>query len=294
MTQPDPTVTPTPPAVPDPPAPVAPVVPDPPAPPDPTPDPPEPWTHALPEGVRTFAELKGWKGAEEAIRSYQSLEQLHGVAEDRLVKLPGDPEDAEAWNEVYTKLGRPADAAGYELVKPDLPDGSPDLTDWFAEQAFAAGIPKQKGQAIVANYQAKMAELAADVAQRKAQTSEVEKQAVLREWGTESDANVQAAKEFAGRMKWDSDLVGKLEDALGTRRLMETLALLGRATSESTFVPPDFESDQGFGLTPAAASAEITRLKGDKQYMDAYLAGDKDAVARMTQLQQLAAPELAG
>ena len=56
---------------------------------------------------------------------------------------------------------------------------------------------------------------------------------------------------------------------------------------------PSFEGGErtnttGFGLTPAAAQQQIADLRSDKQFMDAYMSGSREHVAKMQRLMEAA------
>jgi hypothetical protein len=53
---------------------------------------------------------------------------------------------------------------------------------------------------------------------------------------------------------------------------------------EPGFADGDRGSGAGFNLTPGQAQQQLADLKADKQFMDAYLTGSKEHVAKMQRL----------
>lgn len=108
-----------------------------------------------------------------------------------LQALPG-AEDADGWNSLYTKLGRPESAEGYELPLPEGDDGS--FAKQTSEWMHAAGLSKQQAQSLATAWNSHQA------AQKAAQNEANEKYqieciaAVKKEWGANFDANLSQAK----------------------------------------------------------------------------------------------------
>src|SRR4051812_33433335 len=74
-------------------------------------------TAGLDDASAAFVAEKQFKDMSTAIQSHRNLEKLVGVPADKLLRLPTD-DSPEAWNAIYDKLGRPKDAAGYNLPLP--------------------------------------------------------------------------------------------------------------------------------------------------------------------------------
>lgn len=53
---------------------------------------------------------KGWKAPKDLLKSYRELENM----ESKRISIPAD-DDAEAWNKLYAKLGRPETADKYDI-----------------------------------------------------------------------------------------------------------------------------------------------------------------------------------
>lgn len=253
------------------------------------------WTAGLGEESRGFVENKGWTSADQALESYRNLEKLHGAPPEQIVKLPKEG-DADGWKEVYTRLGRPEEASGYQLNEVDMPEGAVDLTSNLREWAHEAGLSQAQASQIYDKYNARVVELGQEMQAQKAEQQKADEQALRREWGAAWDENIAAGTRFRERFGLDNAALDKLEDALGFRGLLELSAAIGRGLGEHQ--RPEGAEDSGDGMTfvmtPAAAKAKIADLTLDKDFMGQYMEGKKEAVARMTRLHALAHPEVAG
>lgn len=233
------------------------------------------WLEGVDDSGVGFVELKGWKGVAPLLDSYRALETLHGAPAEQLVHIPQDLEDSEAWNQMYSKLGRPDSVEGYSFSGPEVPEGVYDLTPDFKQAALEAGLRDRQAEHIVKMYNAKVAEVTTKAMEESTAAGEAAVESLRREWGTEFQQNMEIGNKFAVQMGWDKPKLTALEAALGTDDFLRTLAKLGRAIGEHQFVVPDSDGlDQGFGKgTPRAAAAQLEQLRLDKTHMDAYLDG---------------------
>jgi len=254
------------------------------------------WTDGLGEDAQGYVENKGWDGAEQMLDSYRNLEKSMGAPADQILHLPKEDADAEEWGAVYNRLGRPEDASGYELSNREHPEGAIDLTGDMSQWAHEAGLSKRQAQTMYEKYNGRMSEFVEDMQTQQAERTASDEQVLRKEWGEAWDENIAAATRFRQRFNLDDGTIGRLEGALGLRGLLELSAEIGRGLGEHT-MPGDREQDSGagtaFGMTPGAAKAKIADLSLDEKFMEQYLDGRPEAVARMTRLHSLAHPEVA-
>jgi hypothetical protein len=252
------------------------------------------WTDGLNEASQGFVENKGWKSADQMLDSYQNLEKTMGVPADQVLRLPKEG-DSEGWGSVYNRLGRPEEPSGYKLNEVEVPDGGVDLTSNLREWAHEAGLSQEQAAKIYDNYNARLGEVTQEIQAQKAEQSAADEQSLRKEWGNAWEENIAAGVRFRQRFGLDDAMVDKLEDALGLRGLLELSASIGRGLGEHSM--PTGAEDGGeslpFGMTPAAAKAKIADLTLDKDFMDQYMDGRKEAVARMTRLHSIAHPDVA-
>ncbi|MDE2020403.1 MAG: hypothetical protein KGJ13_08715, partial [Patescibacteria group bacterium] len=86
------------------------------------------------------------EAALEAIKAHREAEKFIGAPADKLVRLPKDEADTAGWEQVYGRLGVPADAKGYDFSDLKFSDGSEpdsDFTDFFKNNARKYHLTKQ-------------------------------------------------------------------------------------------------------------------------------------------------------
>ena len=255
---------------------------------------PTTWTDGLNEDAQGYIENKGWKSPDQMLSSYKSLEKVSGVPADQIMRLPQEADDAEGWSDVYSKLGRPETAEGYELEAGDVPEGGFDLTPDLREWAHEAGLSQQQAQALHGKYNARLGEMAGEMAAQREEQATADEQDLRKEWGAAWDENIQAGVRFRERFGLNDETVNKLESALGLRGLLELSSKIGKGLGEQVMPgEPAATSGSEFGLSPAGARAKIDELMSDSSFSQKYMAGDAPAVSRMTRLHSLAHPEVA-
>ena len=253
------------------------------------------WTDGMEEMTQGFVENKGWKNPEQMLESYQHLEKTIGVPPERVVHLPKEG-DSDGWGEVYGRLGRPEEASGYKFNDTDVPDAGMGLKDNLREWAHESGLSQNQASAIFDKYNARIVELGEEMQTQKSEQATADEQALRKEWGGAWEENIAAGTRFRQRFGLDDATVDKLEDALGLRGLLELSASIGRGLGEHQMPSGAEDSGEGltYGMTPGAAKAKIGDLTLDKDFMEQYMEGRPEAVARMTRLHSLAHPDVAG
>tara|TARA_B100000809_G_scaffold205492_1_gene207236 strand:+ start:5042 stop:5902 length:861 start_codon:yes stop_codon:yes gene_type:complete len=252
------------------------------------------WTDGLAEDAQGYIENKGWDGPDQMLDSYRNLEKSIGVPADKLLHMPKDAEDAEGWNNVYNRLGRPETAEDYQLSGAEVPEGAIDLTGNLKEWAHEAGLSQQQTAMIYDKYNGRVGELAAEQQQQADEVAQNEEAQLRKEWGPAWEENIAAAQRFRQRFGVDTETIDKLEQALGLRGVLELTAQIGRGLGEHAS-PQSQGEDSGdglpFGMTPGAAKAKIGDLMLDKEFMSQYSEGNKQAGERMTRLHAIAYPD---
>lgn len=247
-----------------------------------------PWYAPLQGEERGWAENKNYPDLASAVKAHRGLEQHLGVPRERLVKLP-EKEDAPEWGEVFDRIGRPKDAAGYEIEGAD-----PELLAALHKEGLTKRQAKNLAATITARAQAQQekdgqasqAELAAEDA------------ALRREWGGAYDENVKHGQQLLQRIFEKVGFTSKEEadqflDAMqksagkgGYTKVMKFFAVLGRGTAESRFIEGEGGGD--FGMTPDAAQAEIDKLRTDGAFWADYNAGKQGAIEKFRKLAEIA------
>lgn len=224
---------------------------------------------------KTTVAAKGWKTPADGVDSYVALEKLHGLGPERLVALPKDAEDTEGWNKVFERLGRPADASGYDLKIDGLDEAQGKA---FAEKAHALGLTSAQVKALAA-WDVERGAAAAQAQQEQFIAEGQEAVAALKtEWGQAYGQREQqaraAAQEFGIKPGiLDENDLTSIEKAIGTAKLLKLFESVGARMGEAPVVEGQAQPGGGFGpMTPATASAKIAELTSDPQFMAAYMA----------------------
>lgn len=244
-----------------------------------------PWYSGIQdEGLRGFAELKGWKDPAAAIDSYRNLEKLRGVPENELARIP-KADDADGWKAFYSKLGRPENAAGYELPIPDGDDGAFAKTaaEWFHE----AGLTPAQAKMLAGKNNEYIQSQVQAYNEQVAQQQEQELSQLKGEWGQAFDQNTEIARRAAKQFGINEDQMSKLEDSLGTKGLLQFFHNIGSKIGEHPMQGGG--NDSGFKLSPAAAKERINQLMQDREWATRYLNGGANEKAEMERLQMASA-----
>lgn len=233
------------------------------------------------EATKALPELaKGWRGAESKL----------GVPADQLQRLPKDANDAEGLKAYLGKLGVPETPAGYEIkpeegVEADFPN---EAAKWFHEMNLPTNIAKGLYGKLRTYAEAKMQ--AAE--ERYNQQADADIVALKNDWkGPEFDKNVELARRVRSTMGLSTEETMEVERVLGVKRAAQVFSSLGKMLGEHRFVGGE-QAQTRFSMSPEAARTRIFDLQSDKAWQGKYLAGDADARAEFTRLNQIAFPEM--
>lgn len=238
------------------------------------------------EEIRGYVQTKGFKDPGALAESYRNLERLQGVPQERLLKLP-EKHDDPAWGDVWGRLGRPADAKGYELQF----EGDPTFADKMAGVMHTHGVPKSAAAAMNSAWNDWVKEaIEADTAAKK--TADEADMAKLRtEWGNTFDANVEAGRRAGREFGLTEEEFASVSGALGSSRTLKLFQGIGVKLGEHGGFDPAGagQGKGGFGQTPDQAKAKIGELQRDQEWVKRYLNGDATAKTEMEALQRVAA-----
>lgn len=254
--------------------------------------------YTAPEDV-AYVTTKGWKGPQDAIKSYRNAEQLIGRDPSTLITLPKEG-DTAAFREVMTKLGLPASADKYDFG--DLKTLAPGLTidegrlNWAKQTFHKMGLPANLAKQMVAEDAAYM------LAQHKQAEADyqtavtADKAALQKEWGGGAERMFAAAQTAAKALGFTGEMIDSLERSVGYAGTYKFLADLGKKLGEAKFVSGEGGDPTRFGdtKTPAEAKTEIDSLKLDPNFLrvmrDSSDPGHKAALEKWTKLHEIAFP----
>ncbi len=243
------------------------------------------WTAGLSDDDRQLLTTKGWAQPQEMVASYRSLEKLLGGEKIPLPKAADDP----AWADVYDKLGRPKAATDYKLDA--LKDEAPAVVTAFGAEMHKLGLSQRQADGIVAYYMGLKTQGADAVLAETQRAQEAELGALRSEWGAAYNDNTEIARRAAKAFLPDEAAMTKIEAAIGSKALMTLFHTIGTRMGEAS--PPPHDARSPGAMTPAAAQAEIARLKTDSGWARRWAAGGAEEIKRFNELNQWAYPAAA-
>lgn len=243
------------------------------------------WTEGLGEEYSGLVENKGWKGVEDVLSSYSNLEKFAGGSKN-LVELPGEDADQTTLDSFYGKLGRPDSPENYTFEIPD--GGDQELGGWFKSTAHEAGLSDKQAATLFQKWEEMSSQRVESMEDNIREQGEAAITELKKEWGKGYDSQIDAGKRAVNALGYDEQQLSQMEEKLGTADMLKLFATIGSKMGEDTFEGGESPSNSGFGITPEAARQQIGDLKLDKSFMDKYLSGDKDAIAKMTRLNEAA------
>ena len=244
-----------------------------------------------------LVKAKGWKGPADALLSYQNLEKVFGADKaGRTILAPKSDDDADGWNAVYNRLGRPESADKYELPVPEGDDGS--FAQSVAPVLHELGLTAKQAKGLAEWWNQASASRIEMESESFATQSEAEYKSLQGEWGAAAAQNEELAKravlKFSKEAGIDDQSFEAMERAIGTAKLMKLFHAIGSQFAEGTFVSSD--TPTGGAMTPQAAKNKIAGMFTDQEFMGRYMNNDErvraGAIEEMMKLQRMANPEL--
>lgn len=246
------------------------------------------WYDGFNDDIKGYVQNKGWKDPAATVESYRNLEKLVGVPPEQIIKLPKGDAPPEAWNDVWSKLGRPADPKEYGLAPPE--GGDPAFAEFMSKAFHDANVPKGMAEKLAGAY-AEFEQQFTTQQQEAVQARLAEEAAALKtKWGAAHEQNIGIARQAARGLGIDGETIDALEQGMGYAKVMELFHTLGTKMGEGTFVGGERGGGSGV-LTPEAAQAKIAALKKDPEWTNRYLSGDVKAREELQRLHKWAYPE---
>ena len=247
------------------------------------------WAAALPETERSVVVAKGWRDVADVVTSYRGLETLLGADKaGRAIVKPKEGDEA-AREKFFNDLGRPEKPEGYELEKAVPPGQGPDFANRAAQQFHKLGLTKEQVAGIAAWYGEEAASQAGAISEEFVQQSKVEVERLQRSWGDARAANEESISRGARLMGLNKEQIVRFEAAVGTTAMLAALLEVGTRIREDTLPGGAGGLNNPLGSV-AAATAELERLRGDREFMAKVNGGDVAAKKRMEDLYRAAYP----
>lgn len=230
----------------------------------------------LPEDLRTDPTFEPYKGesVEDIIgklaKSHVNVNKLVGADKNAVLKFPTSPEDKEAYDAIYNKLGRPEAVDGYELdnYTKDNPLADADQLKQFAEMAHAEGVSKQAFDKMISWYYQTMG------AQKEAFDTGLEKQIeeyteqLKGEWGDAFDSKTTKIINTLKENATDDfkQLAADYPWVFDHPAVMKTIDNIIKMSAEDG-APSTAGTTGNAPMTPDEAKAAINAMDGDVEKM---------------------------
>lgn len=238
------------------------------------------WRGLLSDDIKSNKALDSFKDINSLAKSYLHGQSLIGK---RIAEL--SPEEL---GQVYSKLGRPETAEGYELP---APEGDPIVTS-YRQIAHDLGLSKQTAETLYRRYADTIVEQQKVAQEAFEKQAETHREALKQEWGSAYKERLEYARRGALSLGGEELLKEVMNSpTLGNNPMViKALANAGMKLRESAgFGSSD---SAAFTMTPEMANRELASLKADPVFISSYIngraPGHKEAVIKMNELYVLA------
>src|SRR5205807_108285 len=145
----------------------------------------------------------------------------------------------KAWDAVWQRLGKPAEAKGYDFTDVKFSDGTPleeDFVNAVREAAFKLHLPKDAATSITRAFAKYLDD--AEVAEKAEKTAKLaeQKAALKKNWGANEAANMFVAQRAAAALGIAPETVSALEGVIGYDKIMEMFRSIGAKIGEDKFI----------------------------------------------------------
>lgn len=237
------------------------------------------WVSGLTPDLRQLVEAKGYKTPADVVQAYAHAQRAIGAEK---IPLPKDG----VWDETArSKLGIPKSAEGYQVRRPDLPQGV--AYDEALEQAalpvaHKLGLTPQQVQGLLDFYAGHQAQAFQSVMRSRVDDETQSVGLLQAEWGTSYDTKVaQAAR--AARYFGGQKLIEFLnQSGVGNNpELVRAFAKIGSMMTEDSL---KIGRAHGFSISPDEARKEANKLMSQPAYTNRDHPEHSSVVEQVTQL----------
>jgi len=231
----------------------------------------------IPEELK---EEKMWENVKDVpglLKSYAHAQKSLGGS----IKVPSAEAGDDEWSEFYGKLGRPEGPDDYKIEWPELEGATwdEDLQTGFKALAHKIGLTPAQVTSLVEFEGGRMGEVADKGAKGRKEAEE----ALQTEWGGNFTRNVAYAQRAVSHLGGLELKKVMDESGLGNHPVIaKAMYRIGKMMVEDGIIPGEVQG----AVTKEQALAEISKVMADAGHV--YHKGDKDAVAEMSKLHQIA------
>ena len=218
----------------------------------------------IPEELREHPSLSPIKDVGNLARSYVNAQRL--IGSDK-VPLPKNPTEEDLDN-IYSRLGRPETAAGYEVPV----DGNvitEEIATQYADIAHSLRLTPQQAQGVLDYYKSSVEQSSQGLHEQAEKQAEQTALELQKEWGSAFESKVTAAKDIVEQFGGGDLLQMKLDDGtlVGNHpAFIKAFAAMG--DFKNTVTSEDTVSDNArtSNFTPAMAQQEVDAIMNDKTH----------------------------
>jgi hypothetical protein len=256
-----------------------------------TPAEPVSWRESLSPGLRNNPTLEQIPDLETLAKNHINVQKLIGAEK---IQRPQEDWTPEQFDEFYTKMGRPTDAADYDLSNVEVPEGYPvdeGFQSTMIEKLHARGASQEMVAGILKDYYEITGGQIEQSTGDLQRTRESGMQDLRNEWGKSYDGNVDlAVRAFHAGAGEGFEQVADLRLADGGKlgdhpAIIKAFATLGGKMNEHGLVGGVASN---YAMSPQQAGNERNKLMADQDFLAAYTDGthlEHDAaVKRMNDL----------
>lgn len=242
----------------------------------------------IPEELRGEPSLQTIRDVASLAKGYVHAQKL--VGGEKIV-LPGSNATDADWSAVYAKLGRPEAPDGYELKKPDLPEGFPyqeEMEKGYKETAHKLGLNAKQAAGLHEWFMQQSLGQHSQMTEQQQAAIVAGQEAIKKEWGAALPQALQSGKRLIEQFG------GKEMQALVDAGLGDHPAFMNFVFKMAKQFGEDRIGDRGATMvTPADALSKINLIRGDKNhpYNQWDHPAHNQAVKELQDLYKLAYPE---
>ncbi len=205
------------------------------------------------------------------------------------VKIPNAQASHEEWAGFFNSLGRPGEAAAYELTAAELEFYDASLVEDFKNIAHKAGLNQKQAQIVHDEMVKVLSEKYARAEKACAHHKQDITEKLRQKWGGDYEQNLKNAQQGAKQFGLAPEDVDVLENLMGSEAILEAFMRMGTAFKKDTSL---MEAQ----LQPTALSAQTARqrraeLSRDEGFLAALMdkshPSHQEAVAELNRLNQV-------
>lgn len=259
----------------------------------------KPWYDGADDDIIGYLQNKKWdkESPLKVLEGYRNLEKFHGVPADKIIKLPSD-DNPDAWDSIYSKLGRPEtpDKYGFDSLKiPEGVDVNKERISKFDTIFHKSGITKSQRDYVLNEYLQFEAQVNQETQSKYEQEKAIQLDALKQEWGGKYDERLdlarRALKSFLPDGVDKDEVAAAFEMSVGPAIAAKMFANLADKLSEDKFHDDSGNNETKFGYSREQAVNDrntlMAELKSDRTRLDAYNRGkgfDYEKMARLNKI----------